>query len=437
MYYGIDLGTTNSLIGNAATGFLSDLVPSCVDPDTHKAGKDIYAKLNAIRSFKIDMSMGLEGSLPRQASRYVLEELKRQVKGDDVKDVLISVPAYFSDNQRQATVEAATQANLNVIGLINEPTAAAAYLSQNKKGLFVVMDLGGGTFDVSIIDSRYGSYIVMATDGRVVGGDDLDNNIYRFLKKKANLKTFLFNNERRNKLRIFCTAMKVKMAENFGKNVTFDLSEFDGVTDFVFTHREFAQIVALTFNETISLTKSLIEQNIPGETYDIVLVGGSTKNPYYKELVAHNFGKECIMPMNYDPDRVVAQGAAYCAMLKERGEFDQQIQDVTKGLLIGVEEGRCQMLVEPNSVIPLSVTQMFCNYEEAERIRIPLFQGNKMMQKDNELIGELVFDFDEMKEPGDGVVYVTIEVNVDGIIKLRCEEPLGESKEVSITRDSL
>lgn len=435
-YYGIDLGTTNSLIGNAATGYLSDLVPSCVNLDTRVAGKSVYRDVKSVRSFKIDMSLGVEGALPVQASRYVLEELKRQA-GNKVKDVLISVPAYFSDNQRQATVKAAELANLNVIGLINEPTAAAAYISQNEKRLFVVMDLGGGTFDVSIIDSRYGPYIVMATDGRVIGGDNLDINIYKYLTKQAKIFTFGFSQERKSEFRMFCTDIKIQMAENYGKDLTFDLSPFDGPSDFVFTKTDFKKLIVLTFQETLDLTAKLIAKNIPDEEYSIMLVGGSTKNPYYKDLVAHAFGKQRIVPMNYDPDRVVAQGAAYCAMLKEKGEFIQQIQDVTKGLLIGVENGMCQMLVPPNSIVPLSVTHMFSNFSESSKLCLELYQGEKMTRDENELIGELIFDYGEVKLEGEGVVYVTIEISEDGIIHLVCEEPLGDRKEVEISRVKL
>lgn len=433
-YYGIDLGTTNSLIGRQVPEFLSDIVPSCVDPKTNKAGKDVYENLNAIRSFKIDMSLGIEGQLSIQASRRVLEELKRQVKDDDVKDVLISVPAYFSDNQRQATIEAAKLAKLNVIGLINEPTAAAAYVSKNAKGLFVVMDLGGGTFDVSVIDSRYGSYIVMATDGLVVGGDNFDINVFRYLAKKANIQTFIFSAEDKNRFKLFCSKVKIEMAENYGKNMTFDLSSFGGPKDFVFKYSDYKKLMVLTFQETIELTKKIISKNVTEDDYKIVLVGGSTKNPYYRDWVASVFGAEHIIPMNYDPDRVVAQGAAYCAYLKETGEFEIQIQDVTKGLLVGVEEGRCHMIVHPNSVVPLSCTKMFSNYEYAKHIKIPLYQGDKMMQADNELIGELKYEYDEFKEPGEGTVYVTITVDVNGVISLTCEEPLGDAKTIKLDR---
>ena len=121
--YGIDLGTTNSLIGCYEDNYISDLIPSCVDLETGRAGKDLYEDMHAARSFKIDMSMGDEGNMPRVASKYVLMELKRQKP--DVKDVVISVPAYFSDNQRSATLESAKEAGLNVLNLVNEPTAAA------------------------------------------------------------------------------------------------------------------------------------------------------------------------------------------------------------------------------------------------------------------------------------------------------------------------
>ena len=118
--------------------------------------------------------MSVEGTKSVVASRYVLEELKRKAGGSCVKQVVISVPAYFSDNQRQATIKAANLAGLEVVSLINEPTAAAMYISKNHNALSLVYDLGGGTFDVSVIDSRFGNYDVQATDGKIVGGDNLD-----------------------------------------------------------------------------------------------------------------------------------------------------------------------------------------------------------------------------------------------------------------------
>ena len=173
--YGIDLGTTNSLLG-LGDRLLTGLVPSVVNLQTGKAGKDVLEDMSAARSFKCDISMSKEGQLSVSASSRVLRQLVKE-SGEDVQDVVISVPAYFSDNQRHATIKAAELAGLSVVGLINEPTAAAIYASKSRKALSLVYDLGGGTFDVSVVDSRFGDYDVQATDGCILGGDNFDANI--------------------------------------------------------------------------------------------------------------------------------------------------------------------------------------------------------------------------------------------------------------------
>ena len=150
----------------------------------------MYNNIKATRTYKVNMSKGVEGILPRTASSFVLKELKKRASsetGIDVNDVVISVPAYFSDSQRTATITAAELAGLNVKGLVNEPTAAAMYIAKNKKGLFVVYDLGGGTFDCSIIDSRFGTYDVQATSGRDEGGDNFDKYIVQNFIKEGNI----------------------------------------------------------------------------------------------------------------------------------------------------------------------------------------------------------------------------------------------------------
>jgi len=435
-YFGIDLGTTNSLIGNAATGYLSDLVPSCVDMNTHKAGATQYSNPKATRSFKVNMSLGIEGAVPRQASTCVLQELKRQTNGV-AKDVMISVPAYFNDSQRQATVEAAVAAGFNVIGLINEPTAAAAYIARSKKSLFVVMDLGGGTFDVSVVDSRYGPYIVQATDGRIIGGDNLDRNIMKYLTKQAKVPWFLMDEERRNAFRIACTGFKLQMSHNYGKDVIIDLSEFNGPAEFKFKKTDYIKLMVMSFKETIDLTHKIINENLADEDYEILLVGGSTKDPYYQAMVKEEFGKDHVAKIDYDPDRVVAQGAAYCAMLTEQGKFSTKVHDVTKGLMIGRDNGICTPIVEPNSSIPLSVTEMYSNAEDSDKLYIPLYQGTSAMQKDNELIGELYYPYGVIRPANTGIVYVTVEIDTDGVITFKCAEPMRDPVVVKLDRKNI
>lgn len=432
-YFGIDLGTSNSLIGNASTGYLSELIPSVVNMKTKVVGNDVYNDLEAERIFKLSMSMDIGGAVPRLASAEVLKKLKA-LTGGAAHDVLISVPAFFNDNQRQATVEAASTAGLNVVGLINEPTAAAAYIAKGKKSLFVVMDLGGGTFDVSIVDSRFGPYIVQASDGIVpCGGSNLDYEIMRYLSKQAKVPIFMMNKEAKNSFKIKCQEYKITMSENYPNDVTFDLSEFDGPKSFKFKSKDYKALMEMVFKRTVEKTKRLIENNIPGETFDILLVGGSTKDPYYRDMVVSML-KHDVAPLTYDPDRVVAQGAAYCAMLKEQGKFNTTVHDVTKALSVGCADGTCKNLIEANSSIPCVVSEMFTNDQDCEVLHLELYQGASPLSKENEYIGELNYPYGREVKAHEGIVYVTIAVDDKGTIEFKCNESLQDPVVVRLNR---
>lgn len=430
--YGIDLGTTNSLIGLESTGFISDLVPSCVDIATGEAGKSMYDNMKAKRSFKVDISMGTEGIMPRTASRYVLEELCRQVKDDTVKDVVISVPAYFSDSQRTATIAAADLAGLNVKGLVNEPTAAAMYIAKNKKGLFVVYDLGGGTFDVSIIDSRFGAFDVQATSGCNIGGDDFDKVIMKHFIKEASIPIHRLNTEDRVHLQHLCGKYKCQMQKE-RQDIEIDMSNFGGHR-FLFTVVNYVELMKIAFSQTINCMTKLITQWIPeGEVYDILLVGGSTHCPYLKQWLEEVTGRQ-VAPLTYDPDRVVGQGAALYASLVESGDVGVAVSDVTKELSIGLHDGTVSVIVPANSKIPLSMEQVFSNPVDAAALRLQLYQGESMFVKDNECIGELVWEYDTPRAAQTGQVIVNIDIDANGVIKFSAHELLSPPKIVILDR---
>lgn len=433
--YGIDLGTTNSLIGLHSTGYLSDLIPSCVDIETGKAGKDQYDNMKAKRSFKIDMSMGVEGIMPRQASKYVLKELCNQVKDDVVKDVVISVPAYFSDSQRAATISAAEDAGLNVLNLVNEPTAAAMYIAKNKKGLFVVYDLGGGTFDCTIIDSRFGTFDVQATDGCTIGGDNFDKAIMQNFIKEGKIPIHKLDKLASTALRHYCSKQKVKMQQT-KMPFKVDLSRWGGL-EYTFTPEVYKGLMKLTFSETINYMSDLIRKWIPSnEVYDVLLVGGSTHCPYLRDWIEEVTGVKPA-PLTYDPDRVVAQGAALYADIVEKGELSAKVSDVTTALSIGLYDGTCSNIVPANSKIPLSVEKVFSNPVVASSLILELYQGGSMFKKDNECIGELVWEYDEPKDVQQGQVIVTISIDVNGIITFSACELLHEPKVVVLNRKTI
>lgn len=433
--YGIDLGTTNSLIGLYSKNYLSDLIPSCADITTGKAGKDYYEDMSAKRSFKIDMSMGVEGIMPRAASTCVLKELVNQVKDDVVKDVVISVPAYFNDSQRTATVTAAEEAGLNVLNLVNEPTAAAMYIARNKKGLFVVFDLGGGTFDITIIDSRFGNFDVQATSGCTIGGDNLDRTIMQHFIKECKIPIHRLDRLKLTELQHYCSKQKIKMQKaRMGFDV--DLTPWGG-TKYIFKPEVYIGLMKIAFGETINCSLELIRKWIPSnEVYEILLVGGSTHCPFLREWITAELGIDPA-PLTYDPDRVVAQGAALYADIVEKGELETTVSDVTTALSIGLYDGTCSNIVPANSKIPLSVEKMFSNPVPATSLKLDLFQGQSLFQKDNECIGQLIWDYDCMKGIQEGQVLVTISIDVNGMISFSASELLREPKVVVLDRKNI
>lgn len=429
--YGIDLGTTNSLIAYKDE-YISDLIPSIVDIDNSVAGESQRSNPNAVRSFKVNISMSLEGSISRVASSHVLKELKRQVKGE-VQDVVISVPAYFKDNQRQATIEAAKIAGLNVVALINEPTAAAMYVSREYHQLSLVFDLGGGTFDVSVIDSRFDNYDVQATDGLILGGDNLDLSIFRYLCKCAGIKVHHMSQQSIIDLKNLCTELKIRMQKE-RKDITVDLSKF-GVETFVFPEQAYIDLMKMTFGKTIEKTKDVIAEAIPfGEEFDIILVGGSTRCPYLRDWITTEIGQAPV-ELFYDPDKVVAQGAAFYAQMLEEGTADIMVSDVTTALSIGLSDGTVRVIIDKNSKLPISNNTMVYNDVASDEMKVDIYQGDSMLASGNEHIGTVVYNYGEVKEALEGSVIIEMSVDKSGVITFSCKEMLKEPVVVKLERD--
>lgn len=429
--YGIDLGTTNSLIGLGEELF-KGLVPSVVDIENKIAGESIKKSLTATRSFKMDISMSVEGNRSVIASRYVLEELKRQAGGSCVKQVVISVPAYFSDNQRNATIKAANLAGLEVVSLVNEPTAAAMYISKDHRALSVVYDLGGGTFDVSIIDSRFNNYDVQATDGLIIGGDNLDQAIMRYIIKEGNLPRHRLGKDKLMQLQLMSRSTKEKMQRE-RRDLVIALDEFGGA-EIIFKEETYISLMKMTFAETVIKTRKVIGEAIPfGERYDIILVGGSTRCPYLREWLTKELGKAPV-ELTYDPDKVVAQGAALYAKMIETGEAAIMVSDVTNALSIGLADGTVRTIIEKNSKIPIVETTMVVNDKPSDKLRVNLYQGDSLLSKSNECIGTLVYDYGEVKDSFMGEVIVEISVEASGVITFSCKELLKEPVVVKLDR---
>lgn len=422
--YGIDLGTTNSLLG-VGDHLLTGLVPSIVNLDKKTAGEQNRNDVESVRSFKVDMSMGTEGLMPIKASSGVLRELKREAGLKGKIKAVITVPADFDDNQRRATLKAAELADIDVVSLVNEPTAAALYVTNNSKELAVVFDLGGGTFDVSVIDSRFGNYDVQHSAGDPrCGGDDLDRAIMLHLCKAAGLQLFRLNRDQKLQLKLKACETKIRMQKE-RKDINVNLSEF-GCGIVKFKEDEYIQLMKVSFMRCMVLLHRVISTSLLiGEKYELVLVGGSTRCPYLREWIEKETGVKPA-PLTYDPDKAVALGAALYASMVEDGSVDYMVSDVTKRLSIGLSDGTVQTVIPTSSKIPIEEDVMLCNPVEADELRVNLYQGDSGLESGNSFIGELVYNYGRTVAPRKGVVFVTVGVEKSGVVTLSCKE-LGKS----------
>lgn len=427
--YGIDLGTTNSIIGFESK-ILTKLVPSVVDLKTGRAGSSQVENNSALRSFKKDIRMGEAGMTSVVASARVLKELVVE-SGESVHDVVISVPAYFSDSQRQATISAAERINLNVVELINEPTAAAIYASNNRKALSLIFDLGGGTFDVTIVDSRCGDYDVQATDGSPIGGDDFDKAIFRYVLKTAGIKYYHMSEEQMQSLLRSCTDLKIRVQKS-KEEEKLDLSAYNAGT-LLFGVDTYKEIMKVVFGPAIVKALRLVEKTIPrGEAYDLVLVGGSTRCPFLQDWITEELGQKPL-PMTYDPDFIVAQGAAMYAAMIADGTSYKQVTDVTKALSVETSTGAAEVVIQQDSKIPVYGSIPVVNTTKSNTLSVNLYQGNSAVEAGNEFIGRLLYDYGKEMEIGEGLVMVKVSVERSGTVHLTCKEVL--KPEVSVTID--
>jgi molecular chaperone DnaK (HSP70) len=427
MIHGIDLGTTNSLIGRH-NEYLSALIPSVANLEVKTAGEGERSNLLAERSFKTNISMGNEGKISIASSALVLKELVR-VSAKDVKDVVISVPAYFSTNQREATREAAALAGLNVRALVNEPTAAAMYYCKDVRRLTLVFDLGGGTFDISVIDSRGGIYDVQDTAGIVVGGDDFDKAIYADLCKKCNFKLHRAERSDIQKVIMLCTEAKLKI-QNGEKEVQIEHELMDMA--YTLTPEFYIKSMKTVFKHCIIKTLELRDKAIPyGSDFDLLFVGGSTRCPFLRDWIESELNVKAV-PFTYDPDKIVALGATYYAYLLEEGKLLDKLKDVTKPIGIGLQDGSMQIIIPQGSKIPVTETIMVTNPETALGLNLDLYQGSSLIVKNNASIGTLKYEFGAEKEAMTASVEVTLKVDTSGFITLTAKEFGKKAEQISL-----
>ena len=417
---GIDLGTTNSIIG-WGDELYTNLVSSSVDVSTKsQVERDVVSK-DVVSSYKVNMTTGKSGELPIACSSIILRELVNRAQrraGEFIDEVVISVPAKFSHTQRQAVFTAAEKAGLVVKRLINEPTAAAIYVCRDMKDLVVVYDLGGGTFDVTILDSRAGNYFVVATDGDgFLAGDNLDRALVEKAFNDCKVKVRFKNAENIERMKVLTRKAKEAM-QRTGLPQYVDMSSCGVDTDWVLTKEDYIDIMKQVFAPTVKITKQILHANlVDTETPKMIFVGGSTACPYLREWVKSEVGLEEI-ECDIQPDLIVAKGVALYAKMVEDGIADAEVDDVTKCLCIENDLGMAEVIVEKNTIIPVSEVRTFDNTEDTQFLNINLYQGDSIVCRENEYIGTLVYDFGEVRPAHTGIVEVEITVDRNGRVSL-------------------